>query len=340
MPPYFTEPPALERRPPFSAVPPFVTAQIERHLGGKIAEAKTLAGGMLPAATFHLSLADGRTFFVKGAQPGDVSHATQNIRQEAGAYAFLASRDSGLIPRFYGLCGDGNEDGWLLGVWDFINGAAPAPPAAAFSLLTQIQKTPCGRRDLPGVDAAPYLQGFFTPEKKWRRLENPLDRDGPLSLFIDREMAARWLDDSLPALLTLQGNITHRLGQFGLMHGDARAEHFLSAPGGGRVIDWANASYGPLGFDALFLTLDLSARTGTDFSVLWETARGQGIALPARDDLLAQLACFCGYFMTQAHRPVPDGLPRLRWMQKSILRAGLLALRDLGVFGPVPEFLR
>jgi hypothetical protein len=48
-------------------------------------------------------------------------------------------------------------------------------------------------------------------------------------------------------------------------------------------------------------------------------------------------ACLAGYLADQARRPVPDKLPRLRWMQKTMLLSLLGFLRRAGVVDSIPR---
>jgi hypothetical protein len=52
---------------------------------------------------------------------------------------------------------------------------------------------------------------------------------------------------------------------------------------------------------------------------------------------LPALAAQAGYFADNAPRAVPPKLPRLRWAQKSILRAMLRWLSDEGAATPPPD---
>ena len=58
-----------EDKPTWSAVPRAVRAETERLMGARVVRATRRFGGYGPSATFHLSLADGRSAFFKRVYP-------------------------------------------------------------------------------------------------------------------------------------------------------------------------------------------------------------------------------------------------------------------------------
>ena len=54
-----------EAKPPWSAVPRAVKDEVERVAGARITRATRAYGGYAPSATYRLTLANGRTAFLK-----------------------------------------------------------------------------------------------------------------------------------------------------------------------------------------------------------------------------------------------------------------------------------
>ena len=108
----------------------------------------------------------------------------------------------------------------------------------------------------------------------------------------------------------------------------------------GRVyfIDWPDACVGPAVLDIAFFLSSVSAEsgfsTGTLLGVYVEKAGRQ----VEKKNLGAALAVISGYLADNAGRTVPQKLPRLRWVQKSVLHAALLWLESLEVVEKMPEF--
>jgi len=336
--PYFIEPLATEDRPDFEAVPADIVPQLENIIGGKIISASTLSGGFSPTACFQLARQDGRVFFCKGAHPQDVSHATQNIRQEILLYKNIPELAT-FSPAYHGYVADGDEDGWFLGLWNYIEPAvidSQTEIHRAFSLLSQLQKITANDK-MTRVDTVPYFQGFLSAEKKWKRFQDSDHAEKFCTLFENRSAAKQWLQKSLPILMEHQDRIKQMTGPAGFFHGDLRGDNILHARECSYIIDWANGGFGPQAFDTVFLCCHLSAMTGISFDHLWQQAESLGCAIA---DKTALLAAISGYFADQAYRPIPERLPRLRWMQKSMLRAALLGLSEEHLLPAPPIFLR
>ena len=332
--PFFPEPSQIKSQVDFSVVPHPVQQQIENKIGQKIIASETLKGGFGLAPAFKIDTAD-KSYFIKGAFPGDQSHATQNIRQEAAVYDFFARQRIIDIPHFYGLAGDGDEDGWLLGIWDFIPHHTAPDPSRCFARLSSFHAYAC---DLPDVFSVPYFREFFSVERKWRRV---FDQDIALkfsSLFQDPSAAITWTNHNVPALIKQQDNILKNIGKIGLFHGDCRLDNFIHREKT-FLIDWANGGSGPQVFDQILLLVHIMAMEDKDFFTLRRLAENSGVIWPPVDHIIAHLTLISGYFSCQAYRPVPAQLPRLRWMQKSILRSSLQALSQLEITTPAPEFL-
>jgi len=332
MKPFFKEPGGLEAKPDFSVVPPDFCRKIEDLLQSPISSALTARGGYSPAAGFILTLKNGRRIFAKGSHPGDVSHGTMNLRQEIAVYQNIPLLQD-ISPRYLGMAEDGDEDGWMLGFWQAVENRKQALAADMIELLPRFEKV----RELPALGTAAdhnYMRHFVTDEKKWQRVaEDEKIRRGLQPLFQD----AGWLDKNLPKLISLQARVPDVRKESCLVHGDLRTDNFIR---GDRtyVIDWANACRGPLGLDAAFLFAHLEGMGQCRFEEAAETYRTAG-GRASEETLLVFMASLSGYFAEQAWRAVPAGLPRLRWMQKTMLAGALSILGRLGTLDSPPIIL-
>lgn len=322
MKPLFPEPQAKEDKPSFDAVPVSVRAALENVAGGAIVSATTAFGGLSNAAGFVVDTG-GRKFFVKGSHPGDITHGTQNLRQDIAAYDVPAVRAA--APRYLGIAGDGDEDGWLLGVWEYID-ARPVPPEKMIEALQAFQSDPAAA--LKPASSQNYISLFLNPHKKWLRLrDEETTRNKFLSVFEDP--AGDWFAAHIGKLCALQEAAAWK--DDGLLHGDLRADNFLYDGKKVFVIDWPNACRGPRAFDALFLCANLEA---LGYGRMEDFLKPLGIP---HDEDIRMAACISGFLADQIYRAVPEKLPRLRWMQKGMFLALLKHLHRQGVIEPLPR---
>jgi hypothetical protein len=279
------------------------------------------------SAGFVLNLHDGRRFFVKGTHPLETSHGAANLLQEISAYQSVPLL-RGIAPHFIGSVTDNAEQGWLLGVWEYI-----APQQGSISRIRQLLETlqAMSPPSLPIAASHNYIGFFFRDEKKWLRLRDEEKvRDKFLGMFADARQAGRWLAANLPALCMLQSQAAGICTADTLLHGDLRLDNFIFGAGRDYIIDWPNACFGPRVFDRCFLGANLEG-LGLTYIEDWV---GNNPAAPVMS------AAMAGYFADQAYRVPPDAMPRLRWMQKCMLLALLKYLGRQGIIESPPEMAR
>lgn len=330
--PLLQEPAAREKKPSFAEVPEALVGRLENLCGAKIEKGETAFGGFSAAAGFALTLEGGRRVFVKGAHPGDTSHGAASLRQEIHAYGTVAAlRD--IAPRYFGCVSDGNEDGWMLGAWEYVaHDAARASPERVMDALRAWTRGDGAQGALPLARAHVYIGGFFRDEKKWRRIRDEAAvREKFLSLFA--EPAGAWLEKNIAALCALQAGSGTLRSPEGVLHGDLRLDNFLFAKDRTYIVDWPNACFGPVVLDLAFLYASLEAgglaRAEEAFAA-WNGGCG-------REDFIVMLGTLAGYFADQAYRAVPPMMPRLRWMQQSMLLAQLKSLARSGIIESPPR---
>lgn len=308
-------PPSLkEKKPEFAEIPAFMLERIGGVAGSRVVSGEAAYGGFSASANFVLALEDGRKVFAKGNHPGEQAHGIQNLRQEIAVYEKAAVLKD-IAPRYLGFAWDGDEDGWALGVWEYI---AQGAAAGADEMLEALGRWRVSDQPwLRDCREQNYIEQFFSPEKKWLRLahEDKVRRNFT-ALFEEEGAAEVWLEKNLPALCALQAGAGKVKTPFVPLHGDLRDDNiFKGADGKVYIVDWPNACRGPAVFDLLFL----GASLGQDLA-----AGEEGAAEVA--------AAISGYMAGMAGRAVPEKLPRLRWMQKTVL---LFTLRVLGAAGAV-----
>ncbi|QEX15459.1 hypothetical protein FRZ44_07430 [Hypericibacter terrae] len=329
MPLPFTEPPpaARESKPSWSDLPPAVVAALERALGAGVAEAEIAWGGYSPSASFHLTLADGRRVFVKGAHPGQTREGRLSLAQEIESYRALPVLE-GLAPDYLGTIEAGD---WTFLMLDSIAGAQKALPWSpaklerlARALAAFYERARELARSWERPDAYRSLTVDLTDANSgWIALARSRDaQEGFLSLFVDRASGRRWFDRSLPRLIELQSAAGELLQPdparaTSLIHLDLRSDNLLFRPDGAPVLlDWSYVTTGPVVLDTVFFAPSVEGEggpTANETVVLFE--RALGLRFPRRDQQIA-LAFAAGYFADKAWLPPPPGLPRLRWIQR------------------------
>lgn len=334
--PLFPEPKQREPKPPFESVPAAILFAIAETAGSAVVSGEAAFGGLSASANYILTLENGTKIFAKGSHPGDTSHGTETLRQEIFAYQNIPSLKK-LSPAYIGKVSDGDEDGWSLGLWEYLDWGGGPDVAAAFAALAVFQSDAAAKIQLGAAEDHIYLRLFLSQDKKWRRLrDEPVVRDRFLTLFTDVDEGRSWADRNLPRLADLQSKNFSPKSPCGMIHGDLRLDNFLFSPRGARVIDWPNACYGLRIFDTVFLAMNVEGLGILSIEECLRLYAASGGTIFSHDDVMVMLAKITGYFADQAYRDVPQNLPRLRWMQKCMLMAGLQALHRAGHVDSLP----
>lgn len=329
--PLFAPPAAREDKPPFTLLPLSIRTRIEDVIGARLVNGDTVYGSLSSSAGFVLTFDDGQKIFAKGSHPDEMSHGTLHIRREITAYERIdVLRD--IAPCLRGSVSDDDEDGWTLGLWDYIGDNkedAGAHIDDIMQLLAAAHRADVKPDILPDAATHNYLRQFLSDEKKWQRIGQDIKiHDKFLSLFEDRAAAEDWLTRHIDILTDMQHVASGAVFVQGLMHGDLRLDNIIATSARCYIVDWPNACTGPLLFDVVMLAAHIEsmgyARAEEIFAA-YLAAGGTGLATP-NDESISQMAVLmAGYFADQAYRSIPPKLPRLRWMQKSLLYS-LLAL--------------
>lgn len=283
-------------RLPYGDVPLSVRHWAEREIGGPVAGARTLAGGMSPGCAVRLHTTGGQAAFLKavGAELNPVT--PQLFRDEISVLrrlphapyrpALLATFDEGgwvalLMEYVEGSHPDFTDDRDAAAAWRAVRAQAreltPGPPGLPITTMAETAVRWCERWRVIAADPGHYLPGWAAAgvTRLLRRVE------------------------SLPA----------RIAGPSLCHWDLRNDNMLIRPSGQAVIfDWGMArSNGPAWADEFFLALEWA---GTDRIDGYLAEIGTHHGAPA--DLLADLMlAFAGSQAWRSREPAPPGLPNL-----------------------------
>lgn len=335
--PLIPQPQSVEDKPVFDEIPQSILNKIPDTLKSPAIKGFPAYGGFSASASFILHLEDGRRVFAKGNHPGEMAHGAESLRQEISAYQSIPVLKN-ISPAFLGDVSDGDEDGWMLGLWEYVDDATVAPDIERIiGALIECHRPLPKILDLKPALEKSYISFFFSDEKKWRRILSESVIQKKFShMFESADSAEGWVKKNAPRLCDLQSKAQSMNSASGLLHGDLRLDNFLFTADKTFIIDWPNACYGPVLFDLVFLFANMeSLGYGRTENFLQLYMQKSGVVF-STEDVAIMLTAISGYFADQAYRDVPPRLPRLRWMQKSMLLALLNTLTRLGVVDSLP----
>lgn len=325
-----------EDKPTWSAVPRPVRDEAERLLGARVLRATRRFGGYGPSATFHLSLADGRSAFFKGVYPlPEGSGVRWALDEEERVYLHLNEHITPWAPDYYGSL---RVAGWHAMLIESVVGQRIPPwtDSAARRATRSYARFHAGSVDkaLPDwlsraahLEFTGFWQAIATDETKLTRLAAlcPSPRL--------RRAADEWVQANAPALTAAEKPL-RQAKRFCLLHFDTRSDNIRLDDDLLRMFDWPWASVGPPEFDFGAFAQSIASEGGPDPEVL---TRWYSDVLPI--DALVLTACVAGisgYFADRGAQPHVPELPRLRSVQRRQLKASLpWAARRLGLEPPV-----
>jgi aminoglycoside phosphotransferase (APT) family kinase protein len=309
--------PVVTGRLPWAQVPSALRRAAERQLGGAVTEAVTQPGGFSPGAAVRLRLDTGRRAFAKAVGPELNPDSPGIYRAEARIAAALPARVP--APR---LLGTAEADGWVLLLFEDIDGARPAQPwrqpelarvlAALTDLASSLTPSPL---DAPAIADTQSFAG-------WRELLAGAARGAG-----DLTGLGRWARDHLADLAELEAGWPAAAHGTALVHADLRADNILLT--GDRVVfvDWPWACIAAPWIDLLFLAPSVALQGGP---LPEELFTGHPVARDADPAAVTTvLAALAGYFAAQSRLPDPPGIPAVRAFQadQGAVAADWLALR-------------
>jgi aminoglycoside phosphotransferase (APT) family kinase protein len=312
-----TPPPAAEgKRLPWDAIPQQLRAQVERQLGGPVIGAETQPGGFSPGVAARLTIDDGRLAFVKAV--GDINPESPHLhRAEARIAAALPA--STPAPR---LLGSLDADGWVILLFEDVEGRMPAQPWQADELTRVLDAmTSLASSLTPApIDAPPVAVRFRHLGRGWRLLAEAV-RSGT----DDLAGADSWVAKRLDELVSLEHRWDWAVQGSTLAHGDIRADNILLTADRVVFVDWPWACLAQPWFDLVAMLPSVAMQGGPQpEQVLSAHAVGRD-ADP--DAVTAVVCCLAGMWTYLGRQPDPPGLPTLRAFQRAQAVVALKWLR-------------
>jgi hypothetical protein len=299
-----TFPAAEGARLPWTSLPRHVVDAIERALGARIEEAIDQPGGFSPGAAARLRLVDGRRVFVKAVGSELNPHSPSMHRAEAQVVAALPS--DAPVPRLLFSVDDGD---WVAVGFEDVDGRHPRLPwiredldrvlAAVANLSETLTPSPL---DVPSI-AKLFARVFVN----WRSLAKG---SSPVPAELDP-----WAVRNVRRLAELEAAWPAASRGDTLLHSDLRADNILLTDDRVFFIDWPSACVGAPWIDLMAMLPSVAMQHGPRPEELFDAhpvARGA-----SAEDVDAALATIAGYFVLQAFRPPPPGLPTVREFQRA-----------------------
>lgn len=297
-------PPAAGVRLPWSQLPPRVLAALESKLGAPVAESTMQPGGFSPGVAARVRSADGRRVFVKAVGPELNPDSPDLYRQEARTVAALPLLAP--VPRLLWNYDEG-ADGWVMLVFEDIEGRNPAQPwrpdeldrvmDALVSLAAALTPSP--------IQVEPASEVFAVRINGWQLIQK--DMSDRLDSWARRHLDAL-ADLELAAVKAVRGDT--------LLHFDVRADNIILTPDRVYLVDWPSACVGAAWVDILAFAPSVAMQGGPPPVAVLRRSPAARDADPER--ITAALAALAGYLTHRALLPSPPGLPTLRAFQAAL----------------------
>jgi Phosphotransferase enzyme family len=223
------------QRQTWTDLPLGTRARVEARLGAPVGRADSQPGGFSPGVASRLTTITGETVFLKAVSPVPNPDSPRFHRQEALVAAQLPV--AAPVPRLRWSLDEG-PDGWVVLVFDAVDGRMPALPwdnaelslvlAAVDSLAETLTPSP-----VPETVVGRVAETGLFRQRYWASLRS----DPPPALDA-------WSRRHLEALVTLETDIAEATAGNSLVHMDLRADNLLVTERGVVVVDWPCARIG------------------------------------------------------------------------------------------------
>ncbi len=298
-------PPAEGRRLPWQAIPGHLRGRVADLLGARVLGAKTQPGGFSPGVAARLTLADGRRAFVKAVD--EVNPDSPDIHRSEAQIAAALPEDTP-APR---LLGSVDADGWVILLFEDIDGWMPAQPWRGDELsrvLDAMTDLAAALTPAP-IDAPPAATRFHNLGYSWRDLA-AARADGD-----DLADVSPWARERLAALVELEARWSAVVTGTTLAHADIRADNILLTPSRVVFVDWPWACQAQRWFDLVAFLPSVAMQGGPPPEQVVAThpvVRGADL-----DDLTTVVAALAGTWIYLARQVDPPGLPTVRAFQRA-----------------------
>lgn len=323
-----------EPKPDWETVPASLRATIAASFGATITEARIAWGGYSPAASWIITLSDGRKLFVKGAHGGQTEHGKIAFDLELAVYRRTPQLEK-VAPRFLGAWASAEgEEPWSLLALEAIDPASPALPwteekiRAALTAVHQLDQL--GLEGLTAAEDEPQLAALFRGEEGWSRFESEQCLESLLLHFQEPEKLRFWITTHLPQLQLLEKQTLHLGGPRQPLHLDLRSDNILfRADGRAVLLDWPNLCFGPIVFDLAYFINGITADGGPAQEHVLQMAESVWATSFSREDQIIALANLSGFLALQSGKEEVSFMPRLRTLQRRHLQAAFCWLSRL-----------
>jgi hypothetical protein len=303
-----TNPPRAQgQRRQWETLPPHVRARIEEYLGEPVVKVWSMAGGFSPGLAARLETASGRRVFAKAVSAFPNEEAPRIHRREIR----VASRLPGAapVPRLRWSHAEDDGDGWVILVFDDIDGHPPAQPWVAREfdrvvdalneLTRDLTPSPVPAHEMGSVVGWGVLSG-----RHWIGLEvDDIAHPDP--------WVTRHLDKLIAAEDAMRGVIDGET----LLHLDLRGDNMLLTDDGVAIVDWPHARIGASWLDGAFFAPSVAMEGGPDPEDL--VLRLDALREADPEHLTLGIAGIAGFFTHLGGLPPLPGLPGLREFQRA-----------------------
>ena len=282
-------------------LPGGVRSAIEDLLGSPVVAAVSQPGGFSPGTADRVRTAAGTRAFVKAVSTAQNPRSVELHRREAGITARLPAEAA--APRLLGSYDDGE---WVALVLEDVPGRHPLTPWQAdevTAVLAVLRDLAVRLTPSPVTDVPPAAEVLGYDFGGWQRIA----ADPPAELD-------PWAAGQLDRLCTLADRGQAAIRGDTLVHADVRADNLLIGPDGRvTLVDWPWACLGAPWVDTVLLLVNVRLFGGQPVDRLLAEY------VPGADpqDVTAVLAALAGFFLDDARRPDPPGLPTVRDFQRA-----------------------
>jgi aminoglycoside phosphotransferase (APT) family kinase protein len=277
-------------------------------LESRVASAASQPSGFSPGVAARVRLANGRRVFLKALSPAQNEEAVAFHRREARIVAALPA--AAPVPRLLWLLDDEAGSGWIVLVFEDIEGRHPAQPWRADELdrvlgaMEELAAT-LTPSPLPPGSVASGAEKFDLLFNGWRELRS---EHGELIGQLDS-----WSAQHLASLAAIEENVAAAVEGNTLLHSDVRADNLLLTDDRVWFVDWPHACTGAAWMDAVLMAPSVAMQGGPAPEELLERYSPARAAEP--EAITAAVVAVAGFLTHHALLPAPPGLPTLRAFQ-------------------------
>ncbi|WP_194920870.1 phosphotransferase family protein [Catenulispora rubra] len=307
-------------RAPWTAVPEHLRARVVDLLGGgEVVEAVSQTGGFSPGPAVRLRTSTGRRAFVKAVSVETNPDSPGMHRREAKYSARMPEHAP--VPK---LLGSLDEDGWVVLVFEEIDGRNPGPDWDLDELRRTVDAlgelaemlTPSPIDDVPPV--LEHLVGF----NGWRSLAKAHAAGEDDLAWLDE-----WALGRLDRLAAIEEGMAALCEGDTLVNLDVRADNVLITADRVYFVDWPWASRGAAWLDMALFVPNVWMYGGPELAGV---VTAHPLLAGADPEAVRAFAVgIVGLIMYSSRQPAPPGLPTLRPFQAAFSAAGLEWLRTL-----------